>query len=743
MTNLTDNELRALVYYSIGVSSEGGDVAYQLSFAGKQIHEKNSPALLKPIANSGYTIGTLQTDFGAHPEDTHALVNAFQSWAKANKTNWLISNGEASKIIEDLSRDGHHIRDPNYNADAKRYATEHKLKHPYLPDNLMPVTGSDIDQTHKSHLNDFLATDPGKSFIHHRDKNQTDHLISKISITLNDADFYKNSSPQEQAKIFSVIAKIYNQSPNFGERILGDIYNEKIKILAEINNKISGFVERDPKHPDRPTYMESGRDAALRGAETFNALRNTSEHNPLHTHWQAVMENPLVDPTQLHADPKHPHLAEQYATVKGIFVDPVQGRAFVQALEHGGSHNYGDPAKSNSRGFYVEGKDFVQWDRDGHGRAFVGGQWSEVSRSELALAQNRDGTLDLNLNRNGQTQSLLHVTHPSLHHHSPASAHAHHGHDAGTPHPGTSARATTHDHSPPGTQTAAHPQTGARHDTPVVSGPTTGHVPLTPATAKAPHPLTTTHPLEPGDRGAAVQALQQHLQAIGMTDRDGNGIQDDKHYGPRTQQAVENFQRLAGREPTGIADPDTLEALQTHAQFAARQKTQHLAPERQLADHVKPAPSHAHDALAERPAQPRPDLATAQQQAAPKALEPYSSPNSPLRALYAQTKANLEEKGISMSEERLHQVVGEMALYKMSPGGDNHLVPKGDTLYVCDLKVPYTHFMVDLREPAGAVGAVHAPTCANRAADTGSGVDSHAAATATTAVVWPIARRMA
>ncbi|WP_152624828.1 hypothetical protein [Xanthomonas sp. GPE 39] len=59
MTNLTDNELSALFYYSIGVSSEGGGVAYQLIFAGKHIHEKDSPALLKPIANSGYNIGTL------------------------------------------------------------------------------------------------------------------------------------------------------------------------------------------------------------------------------------------------------------------------------------------------------------------------------------------------------------------------------------------------------------------------------------------------------------------------------------------------------------------------------------------------------------------------------------------------------------------------------------------------------------------------------------------------------------
>ncbi|WP_045738488.1 peptidoglycan-binding domain-containing protein [Xanthomonas sp. MUS 060] len=90
----------------------------------------------------------------------------------------------------------------------------------------------------------------------------------------------------------------------------------------------------------------------------------------------------------------------------------------------------------------------------------------------------------------------------------------------------------------------------------------------------------TAHPLEPGDRSVAVQSLQQHLQAIGATDHDGKAIRDDKHYGPRTQQAVENFQRWAGREPTGIADPGTLEALQTHAQFAARQKTQDLATDR-------------------------------------------------------------------------------------------------------------------------------------------------------------------
>ncbi|WP_082061908.1 peptidoglycan-binding protein [Xanthomonas sp. GPE 39] len=226
----------------------------------------------------------------------------------------------------------------------------------------------------------------------------------------------------------------------------------------------------------------------------------------------------------------------------------------------------------------------------------------------------------------------------------------------------------------------------------------------TPPVAHAPQlPLMTAHPLEPGDRSVAVQSLQQHLQSIGATDHDGKAIQDDKDYGPRTQQAVENFQRWAGREPTGIADPGTLEALHTHAQFATRQKTQDLATDRHLAGQAKPAPSHLTDAVAERSNPPRPDLATAQQQAAPKALEPYSSPNSPLHALYAQTKTTMEGRGISVSEERMHQLVGKMALQGMNTGGKNDFVVKGDTLYGRNLDVPYNHFMLDMSEPAPSV----------------------------------------
>jgi hypothetical protein len=412
MTDLTDNELRAIAYFSIGVGSEGGDVAYQLSYAGKTTVQPDGSATLTPVqsSNSGYSIGTLQTDLGQHPDAARALVDAFQNWAN-NKDNhhqdWALKDDQKTQFAADLARDGNHIRDANFTADAHTYKGKENI-----PSSIFPQSGPDIDQTFKSHLNTYLATDEGKSFIHQRDEAQVNKLIGAIPPTLRAADFYKNATPDDQAKMFAMVAKAYNQSETFGGDILKDINLHKINSLDDISKEIDTFAA-NKKHPEKITYMQSGRDHALKGAELFNTLRNATEHNPIHDAWQAVTADPLVNPTTLGKDAAHPHLADQYATVKGTFVDPDQGRAFVNALEQGGSHNYGDPSSPHSRGFFSEGKDFVQWDRDGNGRAFLDGQWSEVSRSDLSTTRNADHTLDLNVTRDGQSKSLLHVTHPT------------------------------------------------------------------------------------------------------------------------------------------------------------------------------------------------------------------------------------------------------------------------------------------------------------------------------------------
>jgi hypothetical protein len=62
MSALTDQELRATLYFAVGVTSESGYSAFRLVVAGDN---PRTPAI-EPADNSGYTIGTIQTDLGQH-----------------------------------------------------------------------------------------------------------------------------------------------------------------------------------------------------------------------------------------------------------------------------------------------------------------------------------------------------------------------------------------------------------------------------------------------------------------------------------------------------------------------------------------------------------------------------------------------------------------------------------------------------------------------------------------------------
>src|SRR5690606_11997618 len=84
MTNanpLTENELQAAAYFAVGVTSEGSiagrDLAYRLSFAGNV----GPDGRMRPVANSGYSFGTMQVDLGQHPAVARDLLDHYQAWA--------------------------------------------------------------------------------------------------------------------------------------------------------------------------------------------------------------------------------------------------------------------------------------------------------------------------------------------------------------------------------------------------------------------------------------------------------------------------------------------------------------------------------------------------------------------------------------------------------------------------------------------------------------------------------------
>lgn len=67
-----------------------------------------------------------------------------------------------------------------------------------------------------------------------------------------------------------------------------------------------------------------------------------------------------------------------------------------------------------------------------------------------------------------------------------------------------------------------------------------------------------------------VRGLQNNLRTLGATERNGQPLTADGYYGDGTRDAVRTFQQTHGINPTGVADPATLRAIET----AARERTQ-------------------------------------------------------------------------------------------------------------------------------------------------------------------------
>lgn len=382
---LTDAELRATLYFAMGVTSESGEKAYRLEVAG----DLANTAVIESADRSGYTIGTIQTDMGQHyqpnvrggenvPAD---LVNAYQGWARTHHPDWVLNQAQVNQTTADLGRDGPAIR-----ADQ----------------------GRDVDATVRSHLNSFLASDAGITWVHDRDVAQVDKLMDRAIAPLQRSQLYRDASGDDQIKLAAMVGKVYNQNQTQAEPILNALGRGQYRSVADVSNAIGAIS------PSANDYFQTGRDKALHGADVAIALRNSHPDSPLHPVWEHVTANPLINPTRLDQDRAHPNLPGEYATVRRLFVNYEQAEPFIHALDRGGAYQQArtsqtQPGRFNDNGVYAAGNDFVTWDRKGNGHAFVRGAWSEVDRDDLSRVNQANRVVDLNIDRNGASERLLRV----------------------------------------------------------------------------------------------------------------------------------------------------------------------------------------------------------------------------------------------------------------------------------------------------------------------------------------------
>ncbi|MCS3746915.1 hypothetical protein FHY18_002511 [Xanthomonas arboricola] len=387
---LTDAELRALAYFGVGLGSEGGNsgknVSYQLSFAGN-VHN----GVMTPVGNSGYSIGTLQTDLGQHPEVATSLVEAYQTWASTAHPDWVLTDAQQTQTASDLGRNGRTITAQN---------------------------GRALDATVKSHLDSFLASDAGLTYVHDRDTAQVNLLMRTGSGVnqLRDTALYQGATLDEQAKLATIVLKLENQGGDrYYPRIINGINNGTITSAEDAQTTVNGFLpNRGGRSRTEPDYVETGVAHALEATDVFNALRNADTRNPLHQPWQDVLANPLVNPTQTGQDANWPNLSSEYTAVKDLFLQKTKAPALIEALDQGGAYGYNVPDRQGrprpqSTSLYASGNDFIVMDGNGAGKAYIGGTWSDTNRADLTRVNNHDGTVDLNINRAGTTERLLHV----------------------------------------------------------------------------------------------------------------------------------------------------------------------------------------------------------------------------------------------------------------------------------------------------------------------------------------------
>jgi hypothetical protein len=376
---LTDAELNAVSYFAIGVGSEGSiggrDVSNRLSFAGNMADGR-----MQPVGNSGLSIGTLQTDLGQHPEVARSLVAAYQDWARANHPDWVLDARQQTQTIADLGRDGNTIRAQD---------------------------GRPLDATVKSRLDEFLRSDDGIRYVHNNDVTQANKLMRDVYTPLRETELYRNASPDDQVRLAAIVGKAYNQSEVWGGRILDRIESGQYRSVADVSNGVGALIRGNDD------YMQTGRDAAVQGADVLIALRNSHAQSPLRQTWDNVLAaGPLTDPTRLSQDPARPDLRHEYATVKDLFLQRGEAPAFIRALDQGTTSMHGRTDRSgafNDDGLYAAGNNFVVWDRNGAGHARIDGEWRDVQRDQMVRTRNADGTVDLSVQENGQRTPLLHV----------------------------------------------------------------------------------------------------------------------------------------------------------------------------------------------------------------------------------------------------------------------------------------------------------------------------------------------
>jgi len=356
-TNPSNAEIRAALYYAVGVASEGGRQSFTMVVAG----DNRSTPLLEVAGNSGYSIGTLQTDLGQRyqpavpggvnvPRD---LIEATQSWAVAHAPQQAFPDREAmDAAIADFGRTGRKIE-----LDGFR----------------------DVDAASLARVNAFLGSEHGVAWVHARDAAQVERVMSEAIAPLQVTPAYQAMSAEDQLQAAVIAGKLFNQSEVNGRRLIERMADGRIGTLAEVdqfvNSRMSGAQD----------YYQTGKDHARHGAEVIQALRDAPADTAMARLWTDLQSDPVRQPVPAAHEQVGEGVDRSHQLARELFFDSSTGKAIVDAANQGKQWATGrEPARG--AGALVAGDSVAVWGREGPVHVYRHGEWSSHARDAVQRA---------------------------------------------------------------------------------------------------------------------------------------------------------------------------------------------------------------------------------------------------------------------------------------------------------------------------------------------------------------------
>ncbi len=370
---LSDEELQSIALLNVGYASEVRNFSsYKLGLAWQKVTESNigkdtthEVGDWRPIGNSGYSLGSLQSDFGQRAYLVDDLVSKYETWAGTNPDRLVSEDADLAATL--------------------------KMNGRTLDSNRTDYTERPISTADTTKFNTFLKSDEGRQTVWEMDQKQiNEKLLPFADKIMATSMFDALTDETEKIEVLSVSMKLFNQAEGKANSLLKKIEDGKLTSFSDIETELTST--------NNASYIRSGFNHTKEGADLFNKV---TKSDTLLEDWlvaQTSTDLSLLTELEYKDDLR-------YQVLNRLFRNPDKGSEFVDNLEQGEPMLIAVPRTLQDGSAKIIGidknGDLFSADQDGTNLSqYIDGSWQQKDGGDPVIKQNGSGRWILALGKN-------------------------------------------------------------------------------------------------------------------------------------------------------------------------------------------------------------------------------------------------------------------------------------------------------------------------------------------------------